>query len=341
MRHITIKDIAKNLKVSVSTVSRAFNDKYDIKKETRDLILTTAKAMGYRPNPIAKKLIDCRTYTIGVIIPEFINSFFPEVIMGIQHVFVEKHYQVLIMSSNESNVIELKNIVTMEENRVDGLIISLSCSTTNTDYLNSLIQKGFPIVMFNRIDEKLTVPKVVFDDYKWAFFATEHLIRAGHKKIFHYCGPRHLSFAKNRIQGFKDAMIKHRLPFSNGNIVDVGLLIEEGIAVTEHLIEINNLPDAIFAVNDPTAIGAIKALKKHNYKIPEDIAIVGFTESNVAEIIDPPLTSVVQPTFEIGVKTATLLLALIEGKEEEPNRIIMVGGKLNIRESSFKPAINF
>jgi LacI family transcriptional regulator len=334
MRHITIKDIAKKLNVSVSTVSRAFNDKYDIKKETRDLILKTAKELSYRPNPIARQLVDCRTYNIGVIVPEFINSYFPEVIQGIQEVLIPKKYQVLIMSSNEDGKTEMANVKTLEDNMVDGLIVSLTSSTLSIDYFSNLVKQGFPVVAFNRINEDLGIPKVIFDDYKWAFFATEHLIQTGHRKIYHLCGPRQLSFAKNRIKGYKDAMNKHRLPFQEECIINTGLTIESGYKVMEELIKANNVPDAVFAVNDPTAIGAIKALKKYHYKIPQDIAIVGFTESILAEHIDPPLSSVKQPTHEIGVKAANLLLDIIEGKIIDPHTKIVLGGKLNIRQSS-------
>jgi LacI family transcriptional regulator len=169
MYHITIKDIARKLNVAVSTVSRAFNDKYDIKKDTRDLILKTAAEMGYRPNPIAKKLIQRRTYNVGVIVPEFINSFFPEVILGIQKVLLEKKYQVFITSSNENPETEKENIMTMEDNMVDGIIISLSTETSNSNYLTKMVKEGFPMVMFNRVNEEIPISKVVFDDYKWAF----------------------------------------------------------------------------------------------------------------------------------------------------------------------------
>lgn len=334
MRHITIKDIARKLNISVSTVSRAFNDKYDIKKETRDLILETAQKLGYKPNPIARKLLNRRTYNIGVIVPEFINSFFPEVIEGIQKVLIPRRYQVLIMSSNESEETELGNIKLLEDCMVDGLIISLSSSTTSVDYLLNLIEEGFPVVAFNRINEKFPIPKVIFDDYKWAFFGTEHLIENGYKKIFHFSGPRQLSFARNRIKGYKDAMTKHHLSVDDGYIIDAGLLVENGFAVMEKLIKTNNLPEAIFAVNDPTAIGAMKALKKYHLKIPEDIAIVGFSESVIAELVDPPLSSIKQPTFEIGVRSANLMLDLIEGKLSNPDTTIILEGKLNIRLSS-------
>ncbi|MBL7969833.1 MAG: LacI family DNA-binding transcriptional regulator [Prolixibacteraceae bacterium] len=336
MKHITIKDVAKRLNCSVSTVSRAFNDKYDIRKDTRELILATAKEMGYSPNPIAKSLLKQCSNQIGVVVPEFINSFFPEVIIGIQEVFLKKGYQVLIMQSGESHVTELENVKTLENNMVDGMIVSLSLETKNVDYYKELIKQGFPLVFFNRVSNELDTSKVLIDDYKWAFFANEHLIYQGFKKIFHFAGPSGLMFSQNRKNGFIDAHRKHKLPFTESHIIETGLMIWDGERVMEKLIHENNVPEAIFAVNDPTAIGAMKMLKKHGYKIPGDVALVGFTESKLAELIDPPLTSVAQPTKEIGRTAAQLLLEQIESKGIFVPQTVVLNGRLNVRESSMK-----
>jgi DNA-binding LacI/PurR family transcriptional regulator len=336
MKHITIKDVARKLNCSVSTISRAFNDKYDIRKETRDNILATAKEMGYSPNPIAKSLLKQCSNQIGVVVPEFINSFFPEVIIGIQEVFLKKGYQVLIMQSGESHITELENVRTLENNMVDGMIVSLSLETKNVDYYKDLIKQGFPLVFFNRVSNELETSKVLIDDYKWAFFATEHLIYQGFKKIFHFSGPDGLMFTQNRKNGYMDAHRKHKIPLNEGSIIETGLMIADGERVMEKLINANNLPDAIFAVNDPTAIGAMKMLKKHGYKIPEDVALVGFTETKLAELIDPPLTSVAQPTKEIGRTAAQLLLEQIEAKGIIVPQTVILNGRLNVRESSMK-----
>lgn len=336
MKHITIKDVAKRLNYSVSTISRAFNDKYDIRKDTRDLILSTAKEMGYSPNPMAKSLLKQCSNQIGVVVPEFINSFFPETIIGMQEVLLKKGYQVLIMQSNESCVTELENVKTLENNMVDGMIISLSLETKNVEYYKNLISQGFPLVIFNRVSDELNTHKVLIDDYKWAFFATEHLIYQGYKKIFHFAGPTGLSFSQKRRNGFIDAHRKHQLPVDESSIIETGLMISDGERVMEKLINTVNLPDAIFAVNDPTAIGAMKMLKKYGYKIPGDVAIVGFTESKLAELIDPPLTSVAQPTHEIGRTAAQLLLEQIESKGIFVPQTVILNGRLNVRESSMK-----
>jgi DNA-binding LacI/PurR family transcriptional regulator len=340
MKHITIKDVAKRLNCSVSTISRAFNDKYDIRADTRDLILATAKEMGYSPNPMAKSLLKQCSNQIGVVVPEFINPFFPEVIIGIQEVFLKKGYQVLIMQSNESYINELENVKALENNMVDGMILSLSLETKNVEYYKKMVSQGFPLVLFNRVSNELETHKVILDDYKWAFFATEHLIYQGYKKIFHFAGPSGLMFSQNRKNGFLDAHRKHKLVVEGSSIIETGLMISDGEGEMERLIKENNIPDAIFAVNDPTAIGAMKILKKSGLKIPGDVALVGFTESQLAQLVDPPLTSVAQPTHEIGRTAALLLLDQIESKGIFVPQTVVLNGRLNVRESSMKLSEN-
>jgi DNA-binding LacI/PurR family transcriptional regulator len=336
MKHITIKDVARQLNVSVSTISRAFNDKYDIKKETRDRILKAAAEMGYHPNPIAKKLIQRKSYNVGVVVPEFINAFFPEVIIGIQEVLLKKDYQVLIMQSNESYETELNNVKTLEDNMVDGLIVSLSRETKNLDYYQGLIRQGYPLVFFNRTSDALAASKVVFDDFKWSFFATEHLIREGYRKIFHLSAYKNLSLARNRINGYKKAMAKYQIAIDPSWIIETGLYVEEGEKTMQRLIDNNDMPEAIFCVNDMTALGAMRIIKKNGLRIPDDIAIVGFTETPFCPLVDPPLTSVHQPTFEIGQTAARLLLKQMESESYLIPETVVLNGTLNIRASSKK-----
>lgn len=336
MKYITIKDIAKKLNTSVSTVSRAFNNKSDINPVTKALVLKTAKELGYRPNPIAKKLMQQRSLTIGICVPEFINAFFPEVIIGVQEVLFEKGYQLLIAQSGESYETELKNIKTLEDSMVDGMIVSLSSETQNTDYYKHLIESGFPIVLFNRVNNDLNCSKIVFNDYKWAFFATEHLIKQGYKKIIHLKGNEGLVLTNERLRGFVDAHLKYKIKCDKNQIFATGFTLLEGQIVAQKIIDSGEIPDAIFAANDPVAIGAMQIFKQNGYKIPEDIAFVGFTESRMATIIDPPLTSVSQPAFEIGKEAAMILMEQIESPLKFIPRTITLNGELNIRASSLK-----
>jgi DNA-binding LacI/PurR family transcriptional regulator len=336
MQYITIKDIAHSLNVSVATVSKAFNDRYDIKKETKEMILQKAKELGYKPNPIAKKLLQKHSFNIGVIVPEFIHSFFPEVIIGVQEVFYEKGYQVIIMQSNENAELELANIISLENNMVEGLLISLSKETMNIDYLEHLIKDKFPVVLFNRVNSGLSSPKVLFNDYKWSLFATEHLIEQGYQKIVHLTGHTHLTLVKERIRGFKRTMEKYRCPCEDGQIIETSFSIEGGERAMEALIQQDNIPDAVFATNDLIAIGAMRASKKHGLKIPKDIGFVGFSNSKMAEVVEPSLTSVDQPTHEMGRVAAQLLLEqLISTGNVQPETIVM-DGKLIIRDSSIR-----
>lgn len=336
MQHVTIKDVAKALGVSVSAVSKAFNDKYDIKEETRLKILKVAEEMGYSPNPIARKLTQKCSYNIGVVVPEFLNSFFPKVILGIQEVLHDKGYQVLIMQCNEDSERELKNLKTLVNNFVDGIILSLTQESENIEYLQSLVDKETPIVLFNRVSNALNVPKVVFDDYKWAFFATEHLIQQGLTKLINLSGPSHLSLSKNRVRGFVDAHRKYKLDVPKENIIETNFLLESGEHIVESLIQKDKLPQGFVCVNDPTAKGCIRMLKKYGYKIPEDVAVIGFTETPSSSLIDPPLSSVEQPAVQMGQVAAELLLKqLLKGGVKIPETIVL-SGKLNIRESSIK-----
>lgn len=336
MQYVTIKDIARKLHLSVSTVSRAFNDKYDIKKETRQLILKTAEEMGYKPNAIARKLLQKHSFNVGVIVPEFINPFFPKVIIGIQDIFCKMGYQVIIMQSSELAKVELANIASMEENMIEGLLISLSKEDENIDYLKYVIKDRFPVVLFNRVNGSLPASQVIFNDYKWALFATEHLIEQGYKKIFHFAGPANLTLIKNRIRGFTRAMEKYRLPCGADQIIETGLNIEDGELAMETLIQRNIIPEAIFATSDYIAVGAMKVLKKYGYKIPEDVGIMGFSNSKLAEVVDPPLSSVEQPTYEMGTTAANLLLNQLITNDENPPKTVVLDGRIIIRESSLK-----
>ena len=334
MKHVTIKDVAKKLNVSISTVSRAFNDKYDIKEETKNLILKTAKELGYKPNPIARKLSQQRSFNIGIVVPEFNTNFFPEVMLGAQKVLLDEGYQVLVMQSNSSWEIERKNVETLVDNMVDGLIISLTSEIKNNEYYKSLIDSKIPIVFFNRTVEEIAASKVLFDDYKWALFATEHLIVQGYTDIVHITGTVNLTLTKNRLRGFEDAFKKHKMPV--GKIISCGFTMEDGERIAQEMIDKNQIPRAIFAANDSCAIGAMTIFKKNGLTIPNDIAIVGFTESSLAKHTHPTLTSVEQPTNDIGQTTAKLLLDQINNKGLFVPQTIILNGRLNIRDSSVK-----
>ncbi len=332
MKKTSIKDVAKKLNCSISTVSRAFNDKYGIHADTKELILKTAKEMGYSPNPIARNLSQKKSYLIGVIVPEFINTYFPLVIKGMQNALKESGYQLLIMSSNEQAKEELENAKTLEQNLVDGIMISFVQEAHDVSYFQEL-NKRIPIIQFNRINQKLNTSKVVFHDYIWACKATEHLIEQGFKKIFYLCGPCSLIVSHSRKKGFIDTMKKYGLNYDNC-CFEAGIFIEDGSRIAQKLIDDNRIPEAVFCFNDPVAIGAMETFRKNGIQIPQNIAIVGFTESCIAAHTTPSLTSVEQPAIMIGETTARQLLKEIESSQRPEPQTFLLNGKVNIRESS-------
>jgi LacI family transcriptional regulator len=333
-KYATLKDIAKALSISTATVSRALSDRWDVNCETKKLVIEEAKRQNYRPNPIATRLQNKRTKTIGLVVPEFTSLFFPNVIAGIQKVIDEAGFHLLITQSQESIEIEEKNLKLLESNMVEGILISITRDGENAEYYQRLIDGGIPIVFFNRIPSKVEAPKVIIDDYKLAFFATEHLIYNGFKKIYHFEGPVNLSVSKERRRGFVDAMKKHHHEITDKSIVTAGVLSEKGYIAMQGLITKNDLPDAIFCFNDPTALGALKAIKEAGLKCPDDVALVGFSETEIAQLVEPPLTSILQPTFEIGEMAAKLLLEQLDENSHIPYRTVSLLAKMNIRKSS-------
>lgn len=335
MQHVTIKDVARKLNISKSSVSRAFNDKYDIKKETRELILKTAEEMGYYPNPIAKKLSQKKTLNIGVVVPEFINDFHAEIIVGIQRVLNPKGYQVLAMQSDNDADVELNNVKTLIQNMVDGLIIAPSSDSQNMDYYLKEMKRGCPMVFVNRVSDSVDATKIISDNIKWSFFATEHLIREKYNKIYHLSGPQNVSVTRDRMKGFKQALRKHKISENRYKIIQTGLLASQGIDVVEDLIYHQDLPDAFFCANDMVAMGAIRTLKRNNINVPEDIGVIGFSETQMARLTSPQLSSVKQPTYEMGEQAAEQLIRHIDNDDAEHETIVL-NGKLNIRESSVR-----
>jgi LacI family transcriptional regulator len=335
-KYATLKDIAKALKISTATVSRALADRWDVNAETKKLVCEEAKRQNYKPNPIAKRLQNRHSKTIGLVIPEFKTLFFPNVISGIQKVVDETGFQLLITQSQESMEVELRNLKLLENNMVEGILISINREGENTDYYQELIDSGIPIVFFNRICSSIVAPKVIIDDYKLAFFATEHLIYSGFKKIYHFAGPEKLTVTKERKRGFLDALKKHYREISENSVLTTGVYSNNGYEAMKMLIQKNDLPQAVFCFNDPTALGALRAIKEEGLKCPEDIALVGFSETELAQLVDPPLTSVEQPTFEMGEVAARLLIEQITQNPPPVPETICLTAKLNVRKSSIR-----
>ncbi len=332
-KHATIIDIAKKLGISASTVSRALSDHPDIKKETKEQVRKTAKELQYSPNPIAQSLKSNRTTTIGVIVPEIKHDFFSSAISGIEDVAYQSGYTIIVSQSNESYEREVVNANAMMHRRVAGVIVSISQSTKSGEHFQDLLRRRIPLVFFDRVCEDVIADKVVIDDYKSAFDAVNYLIGKGYRNIAHFAGPKELDICKRRLNGYVDAIKPLQLQSSNGWVRYGGLHEQDGYASMDNLIKENKIPDAIFAVNDPVAIGAFQRMKEAGLKIPDDIAIMGFSNNKIASLVDPQLTTIDQPSFEMGRKSAEILIKIIEDKVMEPKTWVL-DTKLIIRGST-------
>jgi len=323
VKHATIVDIADKLKISPSTVSRALSDHPDIRQRTKERVKKAAAELHYFPNPIAKSLKSSRTTTIGVIVPEIKHDFFSSAISGIETVAYSAGYTILVCQSNESYEREVLNTNALMHHRVAGVIVSISQNTINGDHFLDLIKRKIPLVFFDRVCEDIPASKVVIDDYRSAFDAVQHLISKGYRKIVHLAGPKELGICTKRLKGYADALAEAHLPLLNGCIRHGGLHEKDGYDSMDALLRDKTPVDAIFAVNDPVAIGAFQRIRETTLRIPEDIAIVGFSNNKITSLIVPPLTTVNQPSFEMGQRAAEVLIENIQNKSVGPKTLVL------------------
>lgn len=334
MRQITIKDIAADVGFSVSTVSRALNNHKDVHAKTKRRVAEAAAKLGYQPNIMARSLKAQQSNLIGVIVPEIKHDFFANAISGIEEIAYQKGFTVIVSQSNEDFERERFNLTSMYLNRVAGVIISISQSTRVTDHFSALLDKGVKMVFFDRVCEDLDVFRVVVDDFESSRNAVHHLISKGYRNIIHLAGPQSLAICRQRRMGFQRAMDDAGLN-STGNVLEGGMHESDGYASVDTLIRTGVLPDAIFAVNDPVAIGAFKRLKEAKIKIPDQVGIVGFSNNPITEMIEPSLTTVEQPSFEMGKEAARLLLNQLENREIRlKSETLTLATRLVIREST-------
>jgi LacI family transcriptional regulator len=314
---VTIKDIAKALGISTSTVSRALRDSYEISPETKQMVLECAERLGYRPNPIALSLKEKRSRSIGVVVCEVANSFFSQIINGIESIAYDKGYNVIISQSRESYDREVLDLQYLASRGVDGLLISLSTETGDMSHLKALHEKGLPIVLFDRVTNEINTHKVIIDNYKSAYDATEHLIQNGYKKIAILAGSEFLSITSERMMGYQEALKQYGLSLNTDYVKHCfygGMDFSEVEDAVNRLFTLKDRPDAIFTTADKLTIGCMRTLKRRGIKVPEDIGLIGFTNTDLAELMDPPLTLIRQPAEEMGKAATELLLQLIESK---------------------------
>ena len=329
----TIRDIALILGISKSTVSRALNDHFDVKPETARKVRELAAQIDYHPNLLAQHLKQKRTNTIGVVIPETVNRFFAKAIGGIQEVANKAGYNVMICQSNESLALERNNLQTLMASKVDGLLISVSRETDLHDHLQYAIDKEVPLVFFDRIVEELSASQVYSDNYDISFQGTEHLLTQGCKRIAFIAGPQHLYNSRNRLDGYLGALKKHNINVSKSLIVDAHYKVNEVKDYMRHLFNLPQKPDGIFAINDMAAIEIMHILKKRGLNIPKDVAVLGFNNETICRFVEPSLSSIDHPAFEMGAAATEILLKqIIKGEILQEKRLIK--SRLVVRDST-------
>ena len=334
---VTIKEIARQLNISKSTVSRALRDSSEISEETKKKVIDLAELLQYAPNPIALSLLKNRTQTIGVIVPDIANRFYSSAIGGVEDIAYSRGYHTMIYQSHESIEREVAASRHIALRRVDGLVVAISSQSENIDHFIELQEQGIPVVLFDRVIDTLQTHKVRVDDYKGSFEATEHLIEQGCRRIAHIAGPKPVSITRNRLDGYRDALQKHGIPFHDEWVLHSPITQAGGTERTYQLMALRNRPDAIFGASDRITMGVHWALRQLGYKMPEEIAVIGFCDLAMSSLMDPPISSVTQPSFEMGQQATSLLLDLIESKNTPASYVTRVlPSNLVIQKSSLK-----
>lgn len=335
---VTIEDIARVLNITAATVSRALNDHPGIAETTRKVVKETAARLHYQPNRIASSLRLGRSNILGVIIPSAEINFFGSVIHGIEKIATQNKYSVLIYQSNELYENEKLGVQAFLQAQVDGVLASVSKETINADHFAEIKKRGIPLVLFDRAIDSLGVPSVVIDDYAGAFAATKHLIEQGCRRIAHIGGQQHVSIFNQRLKGYIDALNMHGISVNEDLIVYGRVSVESGRECMQQLLSLKQSPDAVFAVEDFTALGAMQCIKDANKKIPDEIAIIGFANEQFGEFLTPGLSSVNQQTVVMGEEAASLLfseLQMADRFQENPRKIVLEA-RLVCRASSIK-----
>ena len=334
MKHVTIKDIARYLSISVSTVSRALMDDRNVRKETREKVLEAARILGYKPNPVATNLKYGHTNTVGVIVPEMVTPFASTVINGIRSVLYGNGIKVIVADSGEDPDRERENLRLMEHFMVDGIIVSMCSYKKNKEDYIRLLEADLPMVFYDRIPHGLDVPQVIVDDYRKSFFLVEKMILGGRKRIVHIQGPDDIYNSVERARGYRDALAKYKIPYEEDTmLIKAGMTFDAGAEVADILVRKEIPFDAVFAFTDTLAIGAMNRLRELGKKIPEEVAVASFSGTELSTIVYPRLTTVEPPLFQMGEKAAEMILEQIKN-HDAPKRIEVVNAEIRMREST-------
>lgn len=334
-RPATIKDIAKTLKISTSTVSRALRNAPDVNQQTRNAVVTLSEQLSYQPSRLALSLQQKQTHTIGVIVPN-LDYVMATMVRGIDEVALEAGYTVMVCQSNESFGREMVNTRRLLESLVDGFIISVSSETKVFDHFKKIQQKGMPMVVFDRVSMDLIAPKVKLDNTEGGCLATEHLIEQGYKRIAILAGPKNLAISNERLDGYLKALKKYKMKPDASLINHCNFNQQDAYETTVDLLKRKARPDAIFTVSDRMAIGAMLAIKEKGLRMPVDIGLVGFNNEPVTNLVTPSVSSVEQPAFELGKAAAKLFLEQMHHEEDLSGVEKILRPRLIVRESSLR-----
>lgn len=332
-KQYTIKDLAKELKLHHTTISRALRNHPDVNEKTREMVLEAARKYNYVPNSFAKSLRSSKSKTIVVMVPVIKNFFFSEVLGVIIDLAFQAGYSVMINQSNEDGEMELQNLDAIMKNRVAGVIASVANVKANKDNYLQLKKLGIPVVLFDRFFEDEDFSKVVINNYQGAFEATEYLVNSGRKSIAFYLGQEDNPVFQERYHGYLDALDKHKIPVNSDLIICGGIDLEDGIELINKIIATNTETDALLCAVDMVALGVISGSRELGIHIPDDLALIGFDNEPAGRIIRPALTTVAQPVDKIG-KTAFDLLLLNINHKAQQSEIIELKMELIKRESA-------
>ncbi|MEX0778168.1 MAG: LacI family DNA-binding transcriptional regulator [Balneolales bacterium] len=339
----TIHDIAKELNVTASTVSRALKDHPRISQATKNAVSVIAKRLNYQPNSIATALRNGKSSILGVIVPTSDRRFFASAISGIEAVTNKAGYSLIICQSDDLHQKENANIDTLLNIQVDGIIASIAKETTDLSAYNKIISRGVPLILFDRTNDSLDVSAVVSNDYLASYKAVSHLIEQGCRRIMHFAGQQHIEIYKERLRGYKAALEKYDIPLDPDLILERDLILDTEHVLTKGrewgkiILEMDDLPDAIFSASDFAAMGAMMVLKEHNYRIPQDIAVVGFSNDLSTSFIEPALTTIDQYPKKMGMIAAKYFLDQVNtsGTTFTPRKTL-INPTLIVRGSSLK-----
>ena len=314
---VTIKDLANQLGFSISTISRALNSSKEINKETQRIIIEAAESMGYQKNLAAISLVKQQSFNIGIIVPELKSDFYSTLLNGANEILKNKGYRIYIMQSEESYENEVTNIDALIASRVDGIIASTTFKTKDYNHYLKVIQKNIPLVFFSRINYELKCPKIAVDNYLGACLATEHLIEKGYKKIGYWGGSKDFHIGNVRYQGFLDTLNKHKIKCRDEFILRDDHFMQNPSQYIHQFLMSKKRPDAVFTMTDTIGIEVIKSAKKNGINIPNDLGVIGFSDHIVSRYISPSLSTIRQPTMEIGMEAAKGLINLIDNRDEK------------------------